>query len=213
VLPGDIFIHTWDTKNAFNGSHWNPSGWSKDLHSQHLELSKELPDLNGIYQAYKPKVLLVEPNVDPDYSLLSDSMKKHPDILPACLGTKNMLYQDKRIFTVANSYGDYDYFFSTRMDVDYPTRLTDEEAESMLNSDSITTPYVGPVDFYDVWCFGAKDLMDIKTDYYYYIDDYWFNKTDDFFSYGYERALYQYIVDNKIQVRYSNLDYKMLRLF
>jgi hypothetical protein len=222
VLPGDIFIHTWDTKNALNASHWNPNGWVKNLDSHNLEISRQLPDLGGIYNAYKPKVLLVEPNMGIDYSLVPgivyinqpiELININQSILPACIGTKNMLYQSKRIFTVANSYDEYDYFFSTRMDIDYPTKLTDKEAEAMLNSDSITSPPLSPVDFYDVWCFASKNLMGIKTDYYYHIDNYWFKKTRNFFNYGYERALHQYITDNKIKVRHSNLDYSMIRLF
>jgi len=118
VLPGDIFIHTWDKLNAGSTSYWTPGGYSKELTEEQKELASSTPDFNSIYKKYNPKILIVQPDLPPNYDPIRDTHHIESPSTPAHLGTKNMLYQSRLIFQLADAYDDYDYFFSTRMDID-----------------------------------------------------------------------------------------------
>ena len=190
VFPGDIFIHTWDRVNMRFGSWWN--GWVNELEGDSLRISEQLIDFTGIYNAYNPKKILVEPDRLPDISKYFD-INSVPDGAYANLGTKNMLYSEKQGFEMATSYGEYDKIFSTRMDVFYHTKMTEDE---FLSDALVVSNQVSPWHAYDIWMLGDTKTMRIKSDYYHHIDTYWFER--GLFSLSYENQLLNYLHDNNI---------------
>ena len=213
-LPGDIFIHTWDTVNASQASYWGPYGYQNALPDQFLEIANQTPDLKGIFEAYKPKLLMVEPDKKPDFSVLAGVTHEYNDSTPSHVGTKNMLYQAKVIMDVAKAYDDYDYFFSTRMDIDYPELLAMEEIAEMLEHNVISASWIRSNEISDIWMFGPKDLMEIKANYFYHIDDLWFKREPDLTNFGYEKGLHRYLIETcNVPIRSANLPCTMVRLF
>ena len=215
-LPGDIFIHTWDKRNASQASYWSPHSYQDTLPDDLLKIANQTPDLKGIYEAYKPKVLLVEPDKKPDLSVLHDVEHIRDASTLSHVGTKNMLYQSKTVFNIAKAYGNYDYYFSTRMDINYTDPITQEEIAAMLSFPGLTAPWVRPgiADVSDIWMFGPAEHMSIQTDYFFHIDDVWCKKERDLTAVGYEMGLYRYLVEGgRVSIRSSSLPCHMVRLF
>lgn len=204
VAPGDIFIHTWDKVNPSFGSWWN--GWQNSLDGENLIKAQKTPDFSGIYEAYKPKKFLIEEDKMPEVSKYYD-INNIPTGALAHFGTKNMLESERKGFEMAMSYGNYDKIFSTRLDIKYHTKISEDE----INSDSliISDNFNGN---FDVWMLGDIKTMDIKSNYFNHINRYWFDK--GIFSTWYENALLNYLKDNGIHnmIR-TKTDYSMIRIF
>jgi len=198
ILPGDIFIHTWDTVNAGFGSWW---AHYRDLTEEEKIITNQTPDFKGICEAYKPKVLLIEE----DKGKYLTNMSNHEK---SSIGTQYMLKGSRKIFEIACKYDNYDVFFSTRMDLNYTTKLNISEYEDgVLMTPDIRLPY-------DVWMYGNKELMDIKTKYASYIEQYYFNKgINSLGGSGYETAFGSYIKDNNVTLRQSDLQWQSIRVF
>lgn len=212
-LPGDIFIHTWDKVNASQGSYWSPTGYSLTLPDKQLQISNQTPDITGIYKTYNPKVLIIEPDRKPDLNILNGVNHTFSESTFSHLGVKNMLYQSIVMFDIATGYDKYDYIFSTRLDIDYPVLISADEIELMLNSNSITVPWIRPDSISDIWMFGPTDLMKIKTDYYQHVDNFWLKKYSDLNAVTYETALLDYLNHHSVSVRSTKLPSNMIRLF
>jgi hypothetical protein len=199
-LPGDIFIHTWDTVNTSCGSYWN--GWV-DLSGEQLRISQQTPDIGGIYETYKPKILLVEKDQQPDIS----NCKDINNMTKGSLGTKNMLRGSRKIFEIAEKYDNYDIFFSTRLDINYTTKLKLEE----ITSSEMLAPHTHNF-ISDIWMIGNKEHMDIKTKYVDHIDNYWFSK-DSFTSIWYEDAFTRYMNDMHVTCKQPSITFNTPRIF
>ena len=214
TLPGDIFIHTWDRVNAANGSWWGPQGFSNQLQGDQYIVSSQFADIKGISETYRPTMLVVEQDrsyKSLDYSPIAGTNHQITQGTPAFIGTKCMLYQSRLVFLLAQAHGNYDYYFSTRLDIDYPEKLSNQEAMELLSPDKLTV--VSGDNVPDVWMVGPAHLIDIKTQYVDHIDDYWFQRHPDLHSYGYEMALRDYMEDAKVPLRVTNFPYKIQRLF
>jgi hypothetical protein len=184
VVPGDIFIHTWDTTNPAFGSWWN--SWN-DLNEEQLAIANKTPDFSGIYEAYKPKILMIEKNKEPDFTNYPDypqssGIKSH-------LGVKSMLESSRKAFEAARNYGDYDKFFSTRLDLNYISLFDKDE----FYSDKIMAANGGA---FDLWMMGNLEQMDIKTQYFNHIDEYFFSNIN---STPYEDSLKLYLISKEIK--------------
>lgn len=201
VAPGDIFIHTWDRINAKSGSHWN--GWEDQTQGVLEEKSSKTIDFEGIKKSYNPKHIIVETDRGTDY--LKSRYNKH--IPNSHLGVKNMLESSLKAFEMARQYEKYDKYFSTRLDINYLSKLDINE----LNSSNLLIPktaYDGKYPYiFDIWTAGSEEQLETKTNFYNAIDDYWYNYTDNFHAYIYECALKQYYNDNKIQTQTSEIKY------
>jgi len=201
VLPGDIFIHTWDKVNAQTGSHWN--GWKNETNTKLAEESSKLADIEGIAKAYNPKHMMVEPDPGTDHL-----QKNYNKIISAPhLGVKNMLHSCLKAFNTARQHGKYDRYFSTRMDINYLSKLdvTELQSPKLLVPKTAydgTHPYI-----FDIWTIGSEEQLKIKTNFYNAIDQYWYNITENFHSYIYEQALKTYYTDNNIETQTSQLKY------
>jgi hypothetical protein len=198
ALPGDIFIHTWDTINPSFGSWWK--GY-REFTDEEKIIAEQTPDFNGIYQAYKPKVLLIEQ--DPSYHTSNET-----PLIRSSVGTKNMLESSRKVFEIACNYDNYDVFFSTRMDLNYTSPLDISEYEDrVLMTPDVNLPY-------DIWMYGNKELMDIKTNYVNHVQQYWLDKDpSSWIHYCYEHAIGQYFRDNNISLKQSSLQYNTIRIF
>jgi hypothetical protein len=198
VAPGDIFIHTWSTVNSLIGSHWN--GW-KDLEGDRLEISKQIPDLTGIVQSYNPKMLIVEdhPVVDVSWCSFANDETK------AQYGIRYMLYSSRSIFEIARNSNNYDFYFSTRLDVNYKSKIKLEEFDHNARFSTGEN--------FDVFSFGPEHQMNIKTNFYHRIDDYWYNNPS-FQNTGYEPILKKYLNDNNVNSKIrSDIQFELSRLF
>jgi hypothetical protein len=201
IAPGDIFIHTWDRVNAKSGSHWN--GWEEQVSQKLEEESSKILDLGGIIKAYNPKHITVETDTGVDH--LKEKYKKQ--IPNPHLGAKRMLESCLKCFNTAKQHGNYDVYFSTRLDINYLSKLNIEELHSkkLIIPKTVydgTHPYI-----FDIWSVGNESQFNIKTKFYDAIDNYWYYATDNFHSYIYEQALKKYYNDNNIETQTSNLQY------
>ena len=185
VAPGDIFIHTWNRTSPIVGSYWN--GWGY-LTGTALELASATPDISGILEAYKPKMLIVEQDRLPDLSRYKDS-SEIPSKAPGCLGVKLMLESSRKAFEAMKSYGVYDRVFSTRLDLNYQSKLSIDE----VHSDRLIA--AGSSGAYDIWMMGTTEQMDIKTQYITHVDTYWYDRD---INLDYETTLHNYLQDNNL---------------
>lgn len=198
VIPGDIFIHTWDRINAFSGSHWN--GWQENL--KDTDISNNVINLKGILETYKPTNILIEKDKG-----INSFKEKLPYVSNSHLGAKNMLSSCLTVFNMAKQYKKYDKFFSTRMDINYLTKFEKNEllSEELLigktNYDE-KYPYI-----FDIWSVGSEKQFETKTNYINHIDNYWYNYGIDLHLHVYEAALKKYYDDTGIIVKRSNIEY------
>lgn len=203
VVPGDIFIHTWDTTNPPFGSHWK--NWN-DLNETELALANKVPDFSKIYEAYKPKILMIEKNKEPDFTNYPEY--PHNSSFKSRLGVKSMLESSRKIFEAAKNYGNYDKFFSTRLDINYVSLF--DQNEFYINDVLAPNPAL-----IDIWMMGNLEQMDIKTQYLNHIDEYWFKHpsfAND--SIGYEDSLKSYLADKGItNFQFSKSHHTLSRIF
>lgn len=185
VAPGDIYIHTWNTTNQLLGSWWT-GDWD-NLSPEAFKISETLIDLQDIYNTYNPKIFIVQKNKEID---LNDSRLLSGTIYKAHLGVKFMLESGRAIFEAASSQDNYDKFISTRLDINFTTKLSLEE----LNSDElIVESYVPQTSFRDLIIIGSKKQLDIKTNFVKHVDEHWHNHQNGPIHYPYESALYNYL--------------------
>jgi hypothetical protein len=202
VAPGDIFIHTWDRTNPIVGSYWN--GWGY-LTGEALKAALATPDISGIFEAYKPKVLMVEQDKLPDLSRYKNP-NEIPYNAPGCFGVKLMLESSRKAFETMKSYGVYDRVFSTRLDLNYESKLNINEVQSDRLVGASTDGN------FDIWMMGTTEQMDIKTQYVNHIDTYWYDR--DMINMHYEGALLKYLQDNNLgDFITSDISYTTPRIF
>jgi hypothetical protein len=194
VAPGDIFIHTWDATNSIFGSHWN--GF-KPLNESQIKISNTLPNFNEIYNVYKPKILIIEPDK-------CKNIKNKPDNIASMIGLQYMLYSSKKMYNEVINYDNYDFIFETRLDLNYTSKLD-------LNEFNLKDLYC-PIEhnIMDFWFSGSVNNMKIKIDFYDNIHEYWYNKNC---SINYEVALENYLKDRGISWAKSSLMFNAPRLF
>lgn len=200
VLPGDIFIHTWNRVNPSIGSYWN--GWV-DLTGEKLKISNEYADVTGIIKTYNPKIIMVEehPIVDTSWCSFANDETK------AQCGVKYMLYSSRKIFEESLKYNDYDYFVSTRLDIKYLSKLDVNEIN--LQRNHLIIPNCMN---FDIFALGPKHLIDIKTNYYYHVDQYWYHNPC-FINSGYETVLARYLSDNRLPLLKTGINFEIVRPF
>lgn len=196
VVPGDIFIHTWDATNSVFGSGWN--GF-RPLTEEQLKLANRVPNFNEIYNTYKPKVFIIESDKCKNIKNQSDTVSSH-------LGLYYMLDGSKKIYNEAIQHDNYDYIFETRLDINYKSKLDLME----FNNKNLMGPIEGGL-LYDFWMFGSVANMKIKIDFFDNVKSYWYDKNPT--SIWYEHALENYLRDNGISFMKSSLEYDVPRLF
>lgn len=200
VAPGDIFIHTWNITSPIAGSHWN--GYS-NLTNEQLEIATKPIDINGLYEAYKPKMLIVEHDPGPNLSLLHEGLRNQESA--AHTGVQNFLNGTRKIFEHMVKYDNYDRVFHLRPDLNFTTKLDINE----LNSGKYYTPNFGA---WDLWGFGTVDHFDIKTNFCHYTDKYWYSPGPSP-NHNYETALLNYITDKGMVKHISKLKSETIRPF
>lgn len=205
ILPGDIFIQTWNTVNSPVGSWWN--GNNSLLSGDMRTISAQNIDINKIYQIYKPKSLII----DHDYGILN-IRNQYTNNIPDCrLGAKNMLFGALNIFNIAKSYDKYDIYFSTRLDILFLTQLQLDElsilGEKMLVSETRWEINEADRMVFDIWSIGNEEQFNKKTKFYYEIDKYWYNMNINFMEYTYEHGLKNYYDDIGLTTQSSKIKY------
>jgi hypothetical protein len=196
VVPGDIFIHTWDATNSVFGSTWN--GF-RPLTEEQLKLANRVPNFNEIYNTYKPKVFIIESDKCKNIKNQSDTVSSH-------LGLYYMLEGSKKIYNEVIQHDNYDYIFETRLDINYKSKLDLME----FNNKNLMCPIEGGL-LYDFWMFGSVANMKIKIDFFDNVKSYWYDKNPTLI--WYEHALENYLRDNGISFMKSSLEYDVPRLF
>lgn len=200
IAPGDIFIHTWDRTSPIVGSWWN--GWGY-LTGDALEIASATPDISEIIEAYKPKMIIVEQDRLPDLSRYENN-DNIPHNAPGCLGVKLMLESSRKAFEAMKRYGVYDRVFSTRLDLNYQSKLNIDE----VHSGRLVAASGGA---FDIWMMGTTEQMDTKTQYVNHIDRYWYDR--DIYL-DYETTLCRYLQDNNLgDFITSNITYTTPRIF
>lgn len=212
VAPGDIYIHTWDRMNSKFGSYWNHN-WSF-LDEEKEKISAQTIDLDGIKKAYNPKHIVVETDGGleipfREYPQLRDSINNPSSISPAHVGVYNMFKSQYNVFKLAESLGNYDKYFSCRLDLMFLNKLNKEELEE---GSLMFPPSLGERTVFDIFSFGPANIMKVKADFYHHIWDRWYSK-GNLFSYGIEDAVTGYYIDNGIKMKPSALSYNIKRLF
>jgi hypothetical protein len=196
IAPGDIFIHTWGSNNSLFGSHWNGC---MPLNEEQLKISSAAPDFNKIYDIYKPKAFIVEPDKSKDIKAESDIMASH-------MGLQYMLNSSKKLYNEIINHYDYDYVFETRLDINYTSKLDLTE----FDSKNLMCPVINNL-LFDFWMFGSVDNMKIKIDFFENIKSYWYDKGCT--TLYYEHALQNYLRDKGISWLNSSLMFDVPRLF
>lgn len=206
VAPGDIFIHMWDKTSQTIGSYWNNY---QPLTEDQFEKANVFPDIQSIHKIYKPKVLMVESEREIDMSIYNPKYYQDPKF-KSSLGVKSVFYASRKVFELATQYGEYDMFFATRMDIKYTSKLNINE----LGRDCLTVPHNKHF-VNDIWMFGPKKYLDIRTNYYHHIDDYWYNNPnyDNFMNVWQEIVMTKYLNDNNVPTQISDLCFEVPRIF
>lgn len=190
--PGDIFIHTWNTRTQPHGSWWNPGG------SPHEPLSRQ--EIQRILETYKPTGYLIEPTMAP---------AKMPSDIPSrglFFDTVRIAYEsNKRAYAQAKAHGPYDRYFMLRPDIRFtspldPSELLYESLHLSRHDDLLRQGWL-----YDLFWIGPGDLVEstqrwgseigcakLKTHYQ-------------------EEGFTDFIRREKIPVRLSSLRYEIVR--
>lgn len=202
--PGDIYIHTWDRVSCKTGSYWN--GWV-DLTGEMLDIATSPIDEDGILKAYNPTKMIV----DPDQSI-SDT----PDMVDirhrANLGVKIVLGSARKVFEMARENGPYDKMFLTRLDIQYTNRFDVSELETDTLICSRNDHLISHGATSDLWMVGTQEQIDIRTQYLYKIDEYWYN-VPNYNHHSPELAFSKYLRDNGIDYQPSTLMCNIPRIF
>jgi hypothetical protein len=162
LAPGDIFIHTWDTASQTDSSYWN------NYLGIERSLAERRADIDGIIKAYSPKQILVEPSRS-NLKIPGFTGERSHDF-----GCKVMYESRRKAFEMADSSGQYDRIFSTRLDIEYLAPLPPGE---LLSKNVVTARHGGLIragSHTDLWYHSTHKDMDALTMYYFYIDHFWF---------------------------------------
>lgn len=197
VFPGDIFIHAWDNLSSPYGSHWN--GFCP-LTEHQKSIAESKIDMNAIYKAYQPKVMIVEQDKIKSLGNISDATASR-------LGLKFMLNASKKILDEALKYDSYDFVFETRMDVNYTTKVNSDEfsRNSLVFADVVVDCVM------DFYCVGDVDKIKTKMDFCNHVQKYWYD--GDYHTNLYERSLSTYLRDNSISWQKSGMSFSVPRIF
>lgn len=215
LAPGDIYIHTWNRANSRFGSHWN--NWTP-LNEEHERLSSQQIDLLGIKNTYNPKDIIVEE--DPG---LVSALKKYPNLVhinstPAHVGVYNMFESQKKVFELSEKYGEYDRYFSTRLDIEFKNKLNivDLDYDNLLmvppTFEDGTFDHPDMTMVFDIYAFASRNIMKTRSQFCDHIWDYWYSK-NNLSGYWVEHAVTQYYRDNGIKAKPTNLNFDIKRLF
>lgn len=212
VIPGDVYMHTWDRVNSKYGSFWN------GIHNNSLslsnveyeEISSKTLDLDSIKKIYNPKHIIVETDNGIDLPL---KMCPNIDISKASLAhisVYNMVKAQHDVFNLSKMYGEYDVYFSLRPDMIFKSKFDKNE---IISNQYMMVPKTISKNFYqDSYAFGPKKFIEIRANFLHSIYEYWYSK-NNLYSYYIEHAATQYYNDNNIQVGFSNLKSEFVRLF
>lgn len=213
VMPGDVFIHTWENLNSKSSSHWTNYSQYSDTQQK---ISSSLVDIDAIKSAYNAQKIIVEkhPPEIPDDPNLSPSMNQK---WKAILGVKNMLFSSRKIFECARSTGKYDTYFSLRMDILWKSKIN----LNAINENKLSCPVLAwpnnPIFAWDLFSIGNEHLMDVKTSYYNHIDSYWYNHPIHPLEKNaplYEVSLTDYYRDNSVEFEpIQGLEFEVVRMF
>lgn len=218
ILPGDIFIHTWDRVNAGTTSWWNVWNRKGGMNSTRRlkPASEKIADIEGIKARYNPKHIIVEK--DPSWDEIPHQWARpkyeshpqwdHVQTTPR-FGAKYILYAFKTIFDIAKEYDNYDRFFCSRLDINFLSALDLIELENPNLVLSQTK--VSYEDFrQDIFFHGTKNLVELRSEYYNHIEEYWYDK--DYITLEFEHALTNYLKDKNIPISESNLRFNIPRI-
>jgi hypothetical protein len=209
--PGDIYIHTWDRINSKCGSFWNSFGEEAE------NISSQITNIEDIKKAYNPKdmIMQIDTGLEVPLNLFSNLSNIHAS--EAHIAVYNMFRSQRSVFKLTENYGIYDRYFSCRLDLFFTNKFNIEE---LKYDNCLTAPNIIHNGHYidinnmvfDIFSFGSKDIMEMKSKFCYSIYDYWYSK-GHLYDYWIEKAVTQYYRDNNIEIKPSSLQYDIKRLF
>lgn len=216
VAPGDIFIHTWDRVNSKFGSFWNNN---LGLNTEEAErISSKTLDLEGIIKAYNPKHIVVESDKGLETAMIECPKIFTTQASHSHIGAYNMVKGQHSVFKISEQYGEYDRYFSCRMDILFENKLDPKELEyencmivpptfedGMYDSPEVTA-------IWDIFALGTKKDIETRSKFYFHIWDYWFSK-NNLDVYFIEHAATKYYKDNNIIAKPSKMNVQLKRLF
>lgn len=210
VAPGDIYIHTWDRVNSKYGSYWNNNLCELDNVKENI--SSETLDFDGLRKTYNPKYMIVETDLGNEFVI-----NKLPEItktsaLPAHMGVYNMCRAQRRVFEMAEMFDSYDIYFSLRLDMFFLNKFDNSE---LSNNEFMMYPYTKmntPSQIVDIYAFGSKTNMELRSKFVDCIWDCWYSK-NNFNHFTIEHAATRYYRDNGIKLKQSSLKFELKRMF
>lgn len=198
VLPGDIFMHTWEDVSQTSPSYWNNYRGPKEREAVKKVVREELLDI------YKPKQLLIEPQ----RSIL---------IPPGFTGNRQWDYTVKiayesriKVHNMTIQNGPYDRVFALRPDIEWLSPLDIEELQKPEVYCGRHGALLAVGANSDIWNHGTQKDMDVLCNYFYYMEQYYFTNPNrlDF----HENAWSCYMKDQGITVLPSNLKFRIPRI-
>jgi hypothetical protein len=215
VVPGDIFIDTWNKTNCSTTSWWN--NWDGELDEQSKNISQQTPDFKQIVEIYKPNIITI--NNDPswlpeDKFWAYNSKYKNSDAYKhsrskSKLAIKYVLQSLHNMFNIAIKTNNYDRIFCLRPDIDFTSTINLEELKlpGFVTSSSRynTAKYTQ-----DIFYHSSPEIIKIKTEFVNHVDTYWYDK--DYTTIDFEAALNEYLSDNKVPIINSSLLFNIPRI-
>lgn len=214
VMPGDIFIHTWDRTNAGTTSWWND--WNRPMAETLKNEGSKTPDFDRIKATYNPKKIIIEK--DPSWDEIPHKWAipkyenhpqwNHPQTAPRFMA-KYILYAFKTIFDVAKEYDRYDRFFCSRLDINFLSKLDTKELE---NPNLVLSKTRHSRDNFrqDIFFHGNINYVELRSQYYDHIESYWYDH--DYINVDFEIPLTNYFKDKNIPLSESNLQFNIPRI-
>ena len=199
VAPGDIFIHTWNNLGTQTPAYWNGfEGISE-------QATREQVDAFALSACYGAKAVLVEQERSivpiPRFKEFSSNTWAH---------TCKTYYESRRkAFLLAEAHGPYDRIFSLRLDFKF---LSSMKPEDLQNPNLLVAKHRGLIEMgahTDAWAIGSQEQIDKLTQYYFHIDEYWFNKDK---HPHHELAWHEYLLDLGIIPEASSIRFSIPRL-
>lgn len=208
--PGDIYIHTWDRINSKYGSWWNGTFGELDINKE--KISSQTVDIDLIKKKYNPKYMTVETDLGNDYVVKHIPEISKTSASPAHIGVYNMCRAQRKVFEMADYCDSYDIYFSLRLDMFFLNKFDNSELNDFEHMMYPYSRFNTSTQIVDVYAFGTKTNMEIRSKFVNYIWEYWYSK-NSFNTFSIEHAATKYYKDNNIKLKQSQLNVEMKRLF
>lgn len=191
-LKADVFIHTW-----------NMVGHSPHIDAETIYL-KTNSVLNKIMSYYNPKQIIIEPL----NKVQGEEFRQYLIDERNPVGVTNMFYKIYKADQLRQNYhSKYDLVIRVRPDLMFNSPINMQHVTEAIKENCLFLPSFGHfTGFNDQFAFGSSEAMSFYSNCYNEL-----SKLAPKTPFVPERLLKTYLLDNKISIKFTPIDYNLIR--